>query len=181
MALRARRRAGGSSLLPRSPQFPPPPSPPQGWTVAAVAGSPVLGSAILFWWPPVDEDWQLGRVRRRSRKAPFTHVVGYRLAFAAFVGTRLWTRPRTALAGPRSSQCATRLFPNGTTVRVLSTGRAGSPALAFLRSTLLCSYGQLPGGACRENTFFSVSTERVIAMTDSESDSEILLLSDLSR
>ncbi len=64
--------------------------------MAAVAGSPVLGSAILYWWPPVDEDWQLGRVRRRSRKAPFTHVVGYRLATAAFVGSnRFWTRPRT--------------------------------------------------------------------------------------
>ena len=48
------------------------------------AGSPVLGSAILYWWP--DEGWQLGRVRRRSRQVPFTHVVGYRLATAAFAG-----------------------------------------------------------------------------------------------
>ena len=51
------------------------------------AGSPALGSSrstILYWWP--DEGWQLGRVRRRSRKAPFTHVVGYQLATAAFAG-----------------------------------------------------------------------------------------------
>ena len=44
----------------------------------------MLGSALLYWWP--DEGWQLGRVRRRSRKAPFTHVVGYRFPAAAFTG-----------------------------------------------------------------------------------------------
>jgi len=52
--------------------------------VVAVAGPPGLGSAILYWWP--DEGWQLGRVRRRSRKAPFTHVVGFRAPTAAFTG-----------------------------------------------------------------------------------------------
>ncbi len=62
----------------------PQPAPPPGWTVVAAAGLPALGSTILYWWP--DQGWQLelGRVRRRSRKAPFTHVVGYQLATAAF-------------------------------------------------------------------------------------------------
>ena len=44
----------------------------------------MLSSPLLYWWP--DEGWQLGRVRRRSRKAPFTHVVGYRFPPAAFTG-----------------------------------------------------------------------------------------------
>jgi hypothetical protein len=39
---------------------------------------------ILYCWP--DEGWQLGRVRRRSSKAPLTHMVGYQLATAAFTG-----------------------------------------------------------------------------------------------
>ena len=52
--------------------------------MAAAAGSLALGAAILYWWP--DEGWQFGRVRRRSRRAPFTHVVGYRHPTAAFAG-----------------------------------------------------------------------------------------------
>jgi len=91
-ALRVRQRAGASSAPaaappvapPPPPAAPTPPLPPPGWAVAALAGSPVPGSVILYWWP--DEGWQLGRVRRRSRHAPFTHVVGYRLATAAFAG-----------------------------------------------------------------------------------------------
>ena len=91
-ALRVRQRAGASSAPaaappvapPPPPVAPTPPLPPPGWAVAALAGSPVPGSVILYWWP--DEGWQLGRVRRRSRHAPFTHVVGYRLATAAFAG-----------------------------------------------------------------------------------------------
>ncbi len=62
----------------------PQPAPPPGWTVEVAAGSPALGSTILCWCP--DEGWQLGRVRRRSHKAPFAHVVGYQLATAAFAG-----------------------------------------------------------------------------------------------
>ena len=33
-----------------------------------------------------DEGWQLGRIRRRCRRAPFIHVVGYRTPIAAFAG-----------------------------------------------------------------------------------------------
>ena len=33
-----------------------------------------------------DEGWQLGRIRRRCRRAPFTHVVGYRTKTATFAG-----------------------------------------------------------------------------------------------
>ena len=53
------------------PPATPPPPPPPGW-------------AVLYWWP--DEGWQLGRLRRRCRRAPFTHVVGYRTPTAAFAG-----------------------------------------------------------------------------------------------
>ena len=53
------------------PACDPPPPPPPGW-------------AVLYWWP--DEGWQLGRLRRRCRRAPFTHVVGYRTPTAAFAG-----------------------------------------------------------------------------------------------
>ena len=85
---RARAQAGGhateedgaGSSLPVAPR----PVPPPGWAVAAARRAPVLGATLLYWWP--DEGWQLGRVRRRSRKAPFTHVVGYRSPPAAFTG-----------------------------------------------------------------------------------------------
>jgi hypothetical protein len=91
-AIRAQQRAGGSAPVGAAPPVAappplgalPPPAPPPGWAVVAAAGSPALGSTILYWWP--DEGWQLGRVRRRSRRAPFTHVVGYQLATAAFAG-----------------------------------------------------------------------------------------------
>jgi len=77
-----------AQVSPPLPADPPPgptrPDPPPGWAVVAVAGPPGLGSAILYWWP--DEGWQLGHVRRRSRKAPFTHVVGFRAPTAAFTG-----------------------------------------------------------------------------------------------
>ena len=49
-----------------------------------VVAAPYLGFDILYWWP--DEGWQLGRIRRRCRRAPFTHVVGYRTPTAAFAG-----------------------------------------------------------------------------------------------
>ena len=52
--------------------------------MAATGPPPDLGSALLYWWP--DEGWQLGRVRRCCRRAPFTHVVGYRPPAAAFAG-----------------------------------------------------------------------------------------------
>jgi hypothetical protein len=56
------------------------------------------------WWQ--DAGWQLGRVRRSSRKTPYTHVVGYRSPPAASTGditsTRSWMRSRIALAGSRS-------------------------------------------------------------------------------
>ena len=91
-ALRAHQRAGPAPLAqaaaPLSPPPPlaaaPPPQPPAGWAVAAAGPPPDLGSALLYWWP--DEGWQLGRVRRRCRRAPFTHVVGYRPPAAAFAG-----------------------------------------------------------------------------------------------
>ena len=50
----------------------------------SAAGPPDLGSALLYWWQ--DEGWQLGRILRRCRRAPFTHVVGYRTPTAAFAG-----------------------------------------------------------------------------------------------
>ena len=50
----------------------------------AAAGPSYLGSAILYWWP--DEGWQLGRILRCCRRAPFTHVVGYQTPTAAFAG-----------------------------------------------------------------------------------------------
>ena len=50
--------------------------------MAAAGPPPDLGSALLYWWP--DEGWQLGRIRRRCRRAQFTHVVGYRTPSAAF-------------------------------------------------------------------------------------------------
>ena len=70
----------------------PPPLPPAGFTVDVAPpsdlGAALVGRQLLYWWP--DEGWQLGRVRRRSRKAPFTHagrgVVGYRFPSAAFTG-----------------------------------------------------------------------------------------------
>ena len=97
-ALRARQRAAAPSaeaapsvaapppagVPPPPPGVPPPPVPPPGWSVAAAAGSLAPGAAILYWWP--DEGWQFGRVRRRSRRTPFTHVVGYRHPTAAFAG-----------------------------------------------------------------------------------------------
>ena len=49
-----------------------------------VVAAPYLGFDILYWWP--DEGWQLGRIRRRCRRAPFTHVVGYRTKTATFAG-----------------------------------------------------------------------------------------------
>ena len=91
-ALRSRHRAGGGAVpvaappaaVPPPSAGPTPPIPPPDWTVVGPAHAPVLGSVILYWWP--DEGWQLGRVRRHSRQAPFSHVVGYRLATAAFAG-----------------------------------------------------------------------------------------------
>ena len=50
----------------------------------AAAGPPDLDSAVLYWWP--DEGWHLGRIRRRCRRDPLTHVVGYRTLTAAFAG-----------------------------------------------------------------------------------------------
>ena len=52
----------------------------------AAAGPPGLGTALLYWWS--DEGWQLGRIRRRCRRAPsrFTQVIGYRTPTAAFAG-----------------------------------------------------------------------------------------------
>ena len=47
------------------------------------AGPPDLGSALLYWWP--EEGLQPGRIRRRCRRDPFTHV-GYRTPTAAFAG-----------------------------------------------------------------------------------------------
>ena len=69
---------------PPPPSAAPPPQPPPGWAVAAAIPPPDLGSATLYWWP--DEGWQLERVWRRCRRAPFTNVVGYRTPTAAFAG-----------------------------------------------------------------------------------------------
>ena len=88
---RAHQRAGPPPLaqaatppaLPPPPAAAPPPQPPPGWASVAV-GSQDLGSALLYWWP--DEGWQLGRVRRRCRRAPITHVVGYPTTTATFAG-----------------------------------------------------------------------------------------------
>ena len=50
---------------------------------AAVSLAP-LSLTRAFRWP--DAGWQLGRVRSRSLRAPFTQVMGYRHATAAFAG-----------------------------------------------------------------------------------------------
>ena len=39
---------------------------------------------LLYWWPEVG--WQLGRVARLSKRAPFSHVVRYRRPAATFAG-----------------------------------------------------------------------------------------------
>ena len=52
----------------------------------AAVGRPGLGSALCCWLPDSDEGWHLERIRRRCRRAPFTHVVGYQAPTAAFAG-----------------------------------------------------------------------------------------------
>ena len=65
------------------PPSPSPPSPPAGWSLGSWAPA-ALGDTILYWWP--EEGWQLGRVVRVVRRAPFTHVVRYRRSDASFTG-----------------------------------------------------------------------------------------------
>ena len=47
-------------------------------------GPPAVGASLLYWWPEVG--WQLGRVARLSKRAPFSHVVRYRRPAATFAG-----------------------------------------------------------------------------------------------
>ena len=64
----------------------------RAWDVST-AGPPGLGSALLYWW--TDEGWQLGHIRRRCRRAPFIHVVGYRPPIATFAGEDMLLDPAT--------------------------------------------------------------------------------------
>jgi hypothetical protein len=50
----------------------------------APPGPPSIGSALLYWWP--EDGWQLGRVFRRTRQGPFSHVLRYRRPEAVFTG-----------------------------------------------------------------------------------------------
>ena len=88
-ARRTARSGGADPAAPPPPApppptvFSPPPRPPPGWAVGPL-GSPLVGASILYWWP--EEGWQLGVVARLCTRAPFSHVVRYRRATAAFAG-----------------------------------------------------------------------------------------------
>ena len=76
----------------------------------AAASPPELGSALLYWWP--DEGWQLGRIRRRCRRAPFTHIVGYRTPpTAASTRSSIHLRLSLGLADPARSPPPDELPP----------------------------------------------------------------------
>ena len=74
---------GGLGCLSLGPGCVNPSQPAPSWVLSS-AGSPVLGSLVLYWWP--DEGWKLGCVCRSLLKPHFSHAVGYWLAVVAFSG-----------------------------------------------------------------------------------------------
>ncbi len=128
----------GAADAPRSPSGP---RPPAGWEVAPLC-PPSIGSALLYWWP--EDGWQLGRVLRRSRQGPFSHVLRYRRPEAVFTdnvdtlqsasyGVR-WVLLRPASEGPAPR--------SGLSLELVSL-RAGKgrPRANLLRTIEKCHFG----------------------------------------
>jgi hypothetical protein len=94
-ALRAQQRAGGpaaaAAASPRANSPPPvaphPPAPHRAGPSLPLrrpCGGGLTNAGLRH--PLPDEGWQFGRVLRRSRTAPITHLVGYRHATASVTG-----------------------------------------------------------------------------------------------
>ena len=105
-ARRTARSGGADPAAPPPPApppptvFSPPPRPPPGWAVGPL-GSPLVGASILYWWP--EEGWQLGVVARLCTRAPFSHVVRYRRATAAFAGAPSYGSRWVLLVAPEDA------------------------------------------------------------------------------